>query len=287
MKDVATVHDGFVPQTNIVRTNGTRGVLLTVTRNGKASTLAVVNAVKDDAAAGSWPASRQDLKLSVFGDQSLFVRAAIGGVVRETLIAALLTGAGDPAVSRQLAQHADRLHLDSAVDPDVDLDPQPARPDHQRDDARRAGAGRRHPGGRCDGGDREHASQPGDGEAAGARGSGRRLADRRADVRLHPVDLHRVRAGAAADGHGAVPVHAAGDGGGVRDDGVVPAVADAGADDGALPAAQRGRGLPGRRTRRHRAALAASSRRERAVRAASLPLPGPAELCRSATARRC
>ena len=40
MKDVATVHDGFVPQTNIVRTNGARGVLLTVTRNGKASTLA-------------------------------------------------------------------------------------------------------------------------------------------------------------------------------------------------------------------------------------------------------
>ena len=47
MKDVATVHDGFVPQTNIVRTNGSRGVLLTITRNGKASTLAIVNAVKD------------------------------------------------------------------------------------------------------------------------------------------------------------------------------------------------------------------------------------------------
>src|SRR3954471_21897435 len=47
MKDVATVHDGFVPQQNIVRTNGARGVLLTVTRNGNASTLAIVNAVKD------------------------------------------------------------------------------------------------------------------------------------------------------------------------------------------------------------------------------------------------
>ena len=40
MKDVAQVHDGFGPQTNIVRTNGARGVLLTITRNGKASTLA-------------------------------------------------------------------------------------------------------------------------------------------------------------------------------------------------------------------------------------------------------
>ena len=67
------------------------------------------------------------------------------------------------------------------------------------------------------------------------------------------VDLHRVRAGAAADRHGAVSVHAAGDGGGVRDDGVVSAVADAGPDDGALPAAQRSRGVPLRRARRHRA----------------------------------
>src|SRR4029077_723693 len=76
---------------NIVRTNGARGVLLTVTRNGKASTLAIVNAVKNELpkiVAGVTP----DLKLATFGDQSLFVRSAIGGVVRETVIAALLTG---------------------------------------------------------------------------------------------------------------------------------------------------------------------------------------------------
>src|SRR3984893_3943057 len=91
MKDVATVHDGFIPQTNIVRTNGSRGVLLTITRNGKASTLAIVNAVKDELPRIMGTLT-QDLKLSVFGDQSLFVRSAIGGVVRETLIAALLTG---------------------------------------------------------------------------------------------------------------------------------------------------------------------------------------------------
>src|SRR5262245_52965111 len=91
MKDVATVHDGFIPQTNIVRTNGSRGVLLTVTRNGRASTLSVVNAVKAalPRIMGGVP---PQLKLSVFGDQSLFVRSAIGGVVRETLIAAVLTG---------------------------------------------------------------------------------------------------------------------------------------------------------------------------------------------------
>src|SRR6478672_5943108 len=91
MKDVATVHDGFVPQTNIVRTDGSRGVLLTVTRNGRASTLAIVNAVKNELPRIMGTVT-QDLKLSAFGDQSLFVRSAIGGVVRETLIAAVLTG---------------------------------------------------------------------------------------------------------------------------------------------------------------------------------------------------
>src|SRR2546425_615017 len=91
MKDVATVHDGFNPQTSIVRTNGARGVLLTVTRNGRASTLAIVNAVKNELPKIMGRVT-QELKLSTFGDQSLFVRAAIGGVVRETLIAAALTG---------------------------------------------------------------------------------------------------------------------------------------------------------------------------------------------------
>src|SRR6476661_1796337 len=91
MRDVATVHDGFTPQTSIVRTNGSRGVLLTVTRNGRASTLTVVNAIKS-ALPQILSTMTQDLHLSVFGDQSLFVRSALGGVIRETLIAAVLTG---------------------------------------------------------------------------------------------------------------------------------------------------------------------------------------------------
>jgi len=91
MKDVATVHDGFIPQQNVVRTNGVRGVLLTITRNGNASTLAIVNAVKA-ALPRIVETLPKDLRLSVFGDQSLFVRSAISGVVRETLIAAILTG---------------------------------------------------------------------------------------------------------------------------------------------------------------------------------------------------
>ena len=63
----------------------------------------------------------QELKLSAFGDQSLFVRAAIDGVVREALIAAVPDWPDDPAVSRKLAEHADCLHLDSALDPELHL----------------------------------------------------------------------------------------------------------------------------------------------------------------------
>jgi multidrug efflux pump subunit AcrB len=91
IKDVAQVHDGFSVQNNIVRTNGSRGVLLTITRNGKASTLAIVDAVK--AALPHILASvPPELKVVPLADQSVFVLASIQGVVREALIAAGLTG---------------------------------------------------------------------------------------------------------------------------------------------------------------------------------------------------
>jgi multidrug efflux pump subunit AcrB len=91
IKDVAQVRDGFTVQTNIVRTNGTRGVLLSVTRSGKASTLAIVNAVKA-ALPKILTTVPPELKVEVLADQSVFVRAAIQGVLREVLIAAGLTG---------------------------------------------------------------------------------------------------------------------------------------------------------------------------------------------------
>ena len=69
MKDVATVHDGFLPQANIVRTNGSRGVLLTITRNGQASTLAIVDAVKN-ALPRILETVPSDLKLSVTGGRA-------------------------------------------------------------------------------------------------------------------------------------------------------------------------------------------------------------------------
>jgi multidrug efflux pump subunit AcrB len=91
LKDVANVRDGFAVQTNVVRTNGTRGALLTVLRNGQASTLDIVNAVKaalPKILAGLPP----EVQVRQLFDQSVFVRTAIGGVVKEAITAAILTG---------------------------------------------------------------------------------------------------------------------------------------------------------------------------------------------------
>ncbi len=91
IKDVAQVHDGFTVQNNIVRTNGKRGALITVSRNGQASTLDIVNAVKA-ALPRILATVTPELKVATLGDQSVFVRASIQGVVREAIIAGTLTG---------------------------------------------------------------------------------------------------------------------------------------------------------------------------------------------------
>jgi CzcA family heavy metal efflux pump len=90
MKDVAHVRDGFSPQTNVVRVNGQRGVLMSTYKTGGSSTLDIVDRVKEvlQNYSSSLPES---LRVSTFFDQSLFVRASIQGVLREALIAACLT----------------------------------------------------------------------------------------------------------------------------------------------------------------------------------------------------
>ncbi|SAK92458.1 acriflavin resistance protein [Caballeronia fortuita] len=92
LREVAHVRDGFSPQTNIVRQDGHRGVLISVLKNGNASTLSIVNTLQDllPQARASLPS---DLKISALFDQSVFVKAAVQGVVREALIAAALTAA--------------------------------------------------------------------------------------------------------------------------------------------------------------------------------------------------
>ncbi|MGD0127191.1 MAG: efflux RND transporter permease subunit [Terriglobia bacterium] len=91
IKDVGHVRDGFAVQTNIVREDGRRGALLTVIKNGNASTLDIVRKVRATLPRilSSLP---PELKVKQLFDQSLFVRAAVNGVVREAGIAALLTG---------------------------------------------------------------------------------------------------------------------------------------------------------------------------------------------------
>jgi multidrug efflux pump subunit AcrB len=90
IKDVAWVRDGFPPQTNIVRVNGQRSVLLTIQKAGNASTLNVISGIK--ALLPQIEATLPpQLQISPLADQSIFVRGAISGVVRETLIAACLT----------------------------------------------------------------------------------------------------------------------------------------------------------------------------------------------------
>jgi multidrug efflux pump subunit AcrB len=90
IKDVAWVRDGFPPQTNIVRVNGQRSVLLTIQKAGNASTLNVISGIKALLPQIKTTVPPQ-LQIGLLGDQSIFVRGAISGVVRETLIAACLT----------------------------------------------------------------------------------------------------------------------------------------------------------------------------------------------------
>ena len=90
MRDVAHVRDGSAPQTNVVHVDGNRSALMTVLKNGATSTLAIVQGVKDKLPSiqEGLPAS---LRILPVGDQSLFVKAAVEGVVKEGAIAALLT----------------------------------------------------------------------------------------------------------------------------------------------------------------------------------------------------
>ncbi len=90
MRDVAHVRDGFPPQTNVVRVDGRRAVLMSIMKTGDASTLSIISRIRAllPAAAASLP---PQLRIVPLADQSIFVRGAINGVVREAIIAALLT----------------------------------------------------------------------------------------------------------------------------------------------------------------------------------------------------
>jgi len=90
VRDVAYVRDGFPPQTNIVRSDGQRGSLMTVLKSGDTSTLDIVKGIRTllPQVQATLP---EALRVTPIGDQSIFVRASINGVVREAIIAACLT----------------------------------------------------------------------------------------------------------------------------------------------------------------------------------------------------
>ncbi|MGC1358674.1 MAG: efflux RND transporter permease subunit [Xanthobacteraceae bacterium] len=91
LRDVGYVHEGSPPQTNLVRVNGSRAVLMTILKAGSASTLNVIEGIKSllPRIEETLPAS---LNLHAVGDQSIFVKAAVFGVIREAALAAALVG---------------------------------------------------------------------------------------------------------------------------------------------------------------------------------------------------
>jgi multidrug efflux pump subunit AcrB len=91
LREVARVSDGFAVQSNVVRQDGHRGVLVTILKAGTASTLEVVSGIKQllPRAASILP---PEMKITPLADQSVFVRSAISGVIREGVIAGALTG---------------------------------------------------------------------------------------------------------------------------------------------------------------------------------------------------
>ena len=141
--DVAQVRDGNPPQTNIVHVNGNRSVLMQVLKNGSVSTLAIVDGIK---------AKLQQIKdilpsnlqIAQIGDQSIFIKAAISGVVREGIIAAALTSLMIFRLPGQLALHAHHRHVHSALGARLDRHTRRAGPDAEHHDTRRPRSRRRH-----------------------------------------------------------------------------------------------------------------------------------------------
>src|SRR5258707_10405178 len=91
MRDVAHVRDGWAVQQNAARANGKPAVLLAIMKTGSVSTLDIVNQIKNDVLPTSRAAAPKGLNIRELFDQSIFVRAAIKGVLREGVIAACLT----------------------------------------------------------------------------------------------------------------------------------------------------------------------------------------------------
>ena len=222
IRDVAHVRDGYSPQTNIVRLDGRRAVLMSVLKTGKASTIDIINSInqKLPQIRAALPSA---LKIEAISDQSVFVRAAISGVIREAVIAGALTGLlillflGSwrstliITISIPLSILASIACL-SALGETINimtLGGLALAVGILVDDATVTIENINY-----------HLEQ---GQGRGDRDPGRSASDRPAGAGLDAVDLHRVRADVPAGGHREISVHTAGRSGGVCDAGLVPA----------------------------------------------------------------
>ena len=115
IRDVAHVRDGSPPQTNIVRVDGRRAILMSILKTGSASTLDIIAGIREKLASikGQLP---PQLKINALSDQSIFVRGAINGVVREAIIAACLTAIMILVFLGSWRSTVDHRGFDSAVD---------------------------------------------------------------------------------------------------------------------------------------------------------------------------
>ena len=285
IRDVAHVREGFPPQTNIVRVDGQRAVLLSVQKMGNASTLDIISRAKSllpQVQAGlppqlDDPARERSVGLRAGVDQR---RAPRNADCREP------DGHHDPRLPRQLAQHAHHRGVDSVVDSELDHRPQRARGNDQRDDAWRPRARRRRPRRRCDGDDRKHQHASGGGQSSGAGDSRRRRSDCASCSRVHDLHLHCLRADVFPDRRGAVPLRADGGSRGLRHAGLVRPVENAGPDAGQLLAARaRAQGSSRQHPRRRIHAPPAADRWR--LRGAARRLPRPALMGRLTPASVC
>ena len=236
IRDVASVRDGNPPQTNIVHVNGNRSVLMMVLKAGFISTLDIIAGIKQKVSEvrDSLP---EALKIDFIGDQGVFVRSAVTGVIFEGVIAALLTSVmillflGSwrstliIAVSIPLSvfgaimmlwAFGETLNIMTlgglALAVGILVDEATVTIENIN----------------------WHLEQ---GKPVEAGDHGRRQPDRGAGLRVAALHLHRVRADVLPHRRGALPVRADGAGGDVRDDVVVHPVAHAGADHGQISAA--------------------------------------------------
>ena len=207
VRDVAHVRDGNPPQTNIVRVDGKRAIMMSIMKTGSASTLDIIKDVRDHLDS---PSSRGNCRRSCRSmrfptSRSLCAAPSMAWFARR-IIAACLT-----AVMILIFLGSWRSTLIIAVSIPLRFSARitvlaAAARDHQHHDAWRPGAGCRHSGRRCDGRDRKHQPQSRTGQGDRAGHPGWRGADRHSCAGFHARHLHRVCADVPAERRGTLPV---------------------------------------------------------------------------------